>query len=189
MNVRFVFVFTIVFAIAPPAMSASHAGTQVEANAAIAAFSNELKAELMAAMQAGGPLNAIEVCAARAPAIAASVSIDSGMQLSRVSLRNRNPGNEPSDWQASVLRNFEQRLAAGETADSLSWQEVAVSGGRQEFRLMKAIPTAPLCLQCHGEAIAPTVAKKIGELYPEDKATGFREGDIRGAFVVTKLLD
>ena len=54
---------------------------------------------------------------------------------------------------------------------------------------MKAIPTAPLCLQCHGEAIAPPVAEKITKLYPEDKATGFREGDIRGAFVVTKLLD
>jgi cytochrome c553 len=181
--------FTILCAIASPAMSASAKDSQAEARAAIAAFGNELKAELMAAMQAGGPLNAIEVCATRAPAIAESVSIDSGMQLSRVSLRNRNPGNAPADWQASVLRDFEQRLAAGETAESLSWQEVADSSGRQEFRLMKAIPTAPLCLQCHGETIAPAVAKKIEELYPEDKATGFREGDIRGAFVVTKWLD
>ncbi len=51
---------------------------------------------------------------------------------------------------------------------------------------MKAIPTGPLCLACHGETLAAPVAEKIGELYPADKATGFREGDIRGAFVVTK---
>jgi hypothetical protein len=49
---------------------------------------------------------------------------------------------------------------------------------------MKAIPTGGLCLACHGETIDPAVAGKIAELYPEDKATGFREGDLRGAFVV-----
>jgi hypothetical protein len=54
---------------------------------------------------------------------------------------------------------------------------------------MKAIPTGALCLQCHGLDIAPPVAEKIAELYPYDKATGYREGDIRGAFVVTKLIE
>lgn len=160
-----------------------------EAQAAIAAFGGALKAELTSAMQAGGPLNAIEVCHSRAPAIAEAVSLDSGMQLSRVSLRNRNPDNAPNEWQAAVLQDFESRLAAGESAAALSWQEVTETDGRTEFRLMKAIPTASLCLACHGEAIAAPVAEKIAELYPADKATGFREGDLRGAFVVTKLLD
>jgi hypothetical protein len=159
------------------------------AQAAIAAFGGALKAELTSAMQAGGPLNAIEVCHSRAQPIAEGVSSDSGMRLSRVSLRNRNPDNAPNAWQAAVLQDFENRLAAGERADALSWQEVAETGGQRKFRLMKAIPTAGLCLACHGEAIAPPVAEKIAELYPEDKATGFREGDIRGAFVVTKALD
>ena len=189
MKARSLLMFAFAAALAPAAMAAGDTDPQAEAKAAIAAFGNALKTELMAAMQAGGPLNAIEVCSIRAPAIAESVSLDSGMQLSRVSLRNRNPGNAPNDWQASVLREFEARLAAGEAAESLSWQDVSRSGSQQEFRLMKAIPTAPLCLQCHGAALAPPVAEKIAELYPEDKATGFREGDIRGAFVVTKLLD
>ena len=54
---------------------------------------------------------------------------------------------------------------------------------------MKAIPTDGLCLQCHGTAIPAEVADKLAELYPHDKAVGYREGDIRGAFVVTSLLD
>ena len=54
---------------------------------------------------------------------------------------------------------------------------------------MKAIPTGGLCLQCHGTAIAPKLAEKLSELYPEDKATGYSEGEIRGAFVVTRQLD
>jgi hypothetical protein len=54
---------------------------------------------------------------------------------------------------------------------------------------MKAIPTGAVCLACHGETIAPPIAAKINELYPQDQATGFREGDLRGAFVVTKTLE
>ena len=54
---------------------------------------------------------------------------------------------------------------------------------------MKAIPIGGLCLQCHGTAIAPELAEKLSELYPEDKATGYREGDMRGAFVVTRRLE
>jgi hypothetical protein len=163
--------------------------TGAQARAAVAAYSSALKSELSAAMQAGGPLNAIEVCNERAPAIAAAVSLDSGMDLSRVSLRNRNPGNAPNAWQAAVLEDFEARLATGENIDALTWQEIADSDGRQEFRFMQAIPTASLCLACHGEVLAPPVAAKLAELYPDDKATGFREGDLRGAFVVTRNLD
>jgi len=171
------------------AAAAEPADQTAAAQAAIAAFGGALKAELTAAMQAGGPLNAIEVCHSRAPGIAEAVSVDSGLQLSRVSLRNRNPDNAPNEWQTAVLQDFESRLAAGENPAELAWQEVAETDGRTEFRLMKAIPTASLCLACHGEAIAPPVAEKIAELYPADKATGFREGDIRGAFVVTRTLD
>jgi len=170
-------------------VTAAEQADQAAAQEAIAAFAGALKAELTSAMQAGGPVNAIEVCNSRAPAIAEAVSLDSGMQLSRVSLRNRNPANAANAWQAGVLEEFETRRKAGERVDALAWQETVEHAGQREFRFMKAIPTAGLCLACHGEAIAPPVVEKIAELYPADKATGFREGDIRGAFVVTKALD
>jgi hypothetical protein len=169
-------------------LAAAEPAELAEAEAAIAAFAGTLKAELTTAMQAGGPLNAIEVCSERAPAIADSVSLEKGMNLSRVSLRNRNPENAPNEWQTTVLQEFEARLAAGQTPPELSWHQTEETNGTQEFRFMKAIPTGSLCLTCHGEAIAPLVAAKISELYPADKATGFREGDLRGAFVVTKAL-
>jgi len=170
-------------------VTAAEQADQAAAQAAIGSFAGALKAELTSAMQAGGPLNAIEVCNSRAPAIAEAVSLDSGMQLSRVSLRNRNPANAPNEWQAAVLQEFETRRAGGESPAAMIWQEVAETEGLREFRLMKAIPTAPLCLTCHGAPIAPQIAEKIAELYPQDRATGYREGDIRGAFVVTKILD
>ena len=165
------------------------AGELHQARKATAEFGGALKAELMAAMQSGGALNAIDVCNIRAVEISDEVSLATGMNLSRVSQRNRNPDNAPYDWQTAVLMDFESRKQAGEAADSLSWHEVASTGAGQEFRFMKAIPTGGLCLQCHGKALAPPVAEKLAELYPGDKATGYEQGDLRGAFVITRQLN
>lgn len=49
---------------------------------------------------------------------------------------------------------------------------------------MKAIPTAALCVKCHGESIEAEVEAKLKELYPNDQARGFKEGDLRGAFTL-----
>ncbi len=157
-----------------------------QAMAATAAFGKALKAELVAGMQSGGPIAAIGVCNTRAPAIAEAVSLEQGMQLSRVSLKNRNPGNAPNDWQKAVLMNFEERVEMGEDAGGLSWQETVETDQGKEYRFMKAIPTGGVCLACHGKSLAPEVEAKVAELYPDDKATGFSEGDLRGAFVVVK---
>ena len=82
-----------------------------------------------------------------------------------------------------MLLQFEERKAAGEDPASLAWQATVDTPNGPEFRFMKAIPTGGLCLACHGETLDPAVAEKIAALYPNDKATGYHEGDIRGAFV------
>ena len=158
------------------------------AKSAISVFAPALQAELKAAMQEGGPVRAISVCSTRAIPITDTVAEEQGLQLSRVSLRNRNPTNAPNDWQKVVLESFDSRKAAGEQLASLSWSGVAEVEGQQQFRFMNAIPTAGLCLQCHGSAIAPEVGVRLDELYPKDKARGYAQGDIRGAFVVTRMV-
>lgn len=160
-----------------------------QAKAAVKDLATSLKTELLAAMEAGGAAQAIEVCHSRAPAIAAEISARKGLEVTRVSQRNRNPQNAPSDWQSSVLEAFETRLEAGEDPAAMTWEEVAEGDDGREYRFMKAIPTGGLCLQCHGSRIAPEVAAKIAERYPDDRATGFEPGDLRGAFVVTHRLD
>ena len=177
----------IVFCL-PAALAAGEKSDPELAREATAAFAGSLKSELMSAMQSGGPLAAIEVCNTRAPEIAKTVSLEKGMELSRVSLKNRNPDNAPTDWQQSVLEDFDARKMAGEDPTSIAWQDVAKLESGREYRFMKAIPTGGLCLQCHGETLDPAVAGKIEELYPDDKATGYKAGDIRGAFVVTRKV-
>ncbi|MFC1796362.1 DUF3365 domain-containing protein [Pseudomonadota bacterium] len=172
-----------------PAPVAIDVDSEIEkAKAAIGSFAAALQTELKLAMKEGGPVNAIGVCHTKALPITQAIAIEQGLKLSRVSLRNRNPANAPENWQIAVLQSFENRKDTGEDPAALSWHEIANVDGRQQFRFMKAIPTAPLCLQCHGSTITPDVEARLNELYPQDKAIGFETGDIRGAFVVTRQL-
>jgi hypothetical protein len=150
-------------------------------------FGKTLVGELQKAIATGGLVNAIGVCNTIAPAIAARKSAESKMTIGRTSLKLRQPGNRPDAWELAQLRSFEQRKAAGESPAALEVGEYAEKDGKRVFRYMKAIPTGELCLGCHGTSIAPEVAAKLKALYPQDAATGFKLGDLRGAFTITEL--
>ncbi len=152
-------------------------------------FMGELKRELQLALKAGGPLNAIRVCQKRAPEIARKLSLKSGWHLKRTSLRVRNPKNAPDAWERRVLKKFTAEISAGRNLHTLEYGEVVVEDGKRVFRYAKAIPTGKICLMCHGAKIRPALRRKILELYPEDKAVGFREGELRGIFSLKKVLD
>lgn len=152
-------------------------------------FGTRLKTELQAALQQGGPVAAIAVCHERAPAIAMALGETSGWEVRRTSLRVRNPDNAPDAWERGVLESFEERVAAGESPAALEQQATITIGEHHYFRYMKAIPTGDVCTACHGAVIAPDVQARLGELYPDDRATGFRPGDLRGAFSLTRKID
>lgn len=138
-----------------------------------------LKQALTGAIAEGGPVAAIEVCRLEAPAIAKRLSI--GASVGRTALRVRNPENRARDDERAVLERFSRQLAAGESANALEDYMVLADGSA---RYMKAIPTQPMCLTCHGSVLAPAVAAAIQHRYPSDEATGFAPGSLRGAFVV-----
>lgn len=148
-------------------------------------FAKALQRELQAAMEAGGPAHAIEVCNTEAPAIAEKLSTD-GWMVKRTSLRVRNMDNAPDLFEHKILRDFEDRKADGWSIDRLAYYKMDEADGTVDFRYMKAIPTQPMCLTCHGDSIPAAVLDKLDRLYPEDQARGFQEGDIRGAFSLRK---
>jgi hypothetical protein len=158
------------------------------AKAAIMELAAALQSELKAAMQTGGPVAAIGVCNTQAMSITQKVSAEQGLELSRVSLNNRNPANFANEWQTVVLEDFQQKQAEGRDIGSLAWSETVNVDGEKEFRFMKAIPTGAVCLACHGTELSLQVSQVLAELYPMDRATGYDEGDIRGAFVATRKL-
>ncbi|MFO7528117.1 MAG: DUF3365 domain-containing protein [Marinobacter sp.] len=153
-----------------------------EARAKVKAFGGSLKQALQAAIKEGGLTNGIGVCNTVAPEIAADNSSEE-WTISRTSLKVRNPDNAPTDWQKlQLLAMDKQPVKNGKPVEV--WQ-VSEASGQPAFRYMSAIPTQKLCLGCHGKNIDPDVKAKLAELYPNDQATGFSEGDLRGAFVVT----
>jgi hypothetical protein len=171
-----------IWACLQPAVAAEAGAAQLrQSQELVREFQLRLKAALESAISAGGAAAAIGICRDEAPAIAAELSARSGALVSRTSLRLRNPANAPLPWQAQAMQRFQTRKAGGAALEELETLESVPGEG---IGYMKAIATQPLCVSCHGDALADDVRATLRRLYPEDSATGFAVGDLRGAFSV-----
>jgi len=141
------------------------------AEAAIGALKMGLKTRLVEAMQDGVPA-AVEVCANEAEAIRARVAEETGVRVGRTSTKVRNPANaEAPEWAKAYLE--EPRRADGGFA---AWVERTDT----EAHVVSPLVAQGLCLTCHGETITPSTIATIDEHYPDDRARGFADGDLRG---------
>ena len=137
-------------------------------------FKQSMKGALMEGL-AEGPAAAIDACRLRAPAIAAELSTG-GVQMGRSSHRLRNPANAGPAWVEATLARY--------VDDPATREPVLVELKNDRFGYIEPIVTQPMCLACHGAELAPAVETAIDELYPDDQATGFEAGDLRGIFWV-----
>lgn len=159
------------------------------ARAAAGQLGKELKGKLMAAMSEGGPAAAIAVCSEEAPAIAGRISDETGYRVGRTALRIRNPENAPTDWQTAQLEAFAAEIAQGGEAATMEAAMLATDNGQTEFRWAKPIVLEGPCAMCHGENVSTEIKTLIAEHYPDDEATGFKVGELRGMFTVTRTLN
>lgn len=153
------------------ALSPEQAKQRAQALGARDALFGQLSKRLMTAMQDGGPGAAIQVCRDAAPEIAAKVSEARGVTIGRTSHKLRNPKNQPPTWAADYV--------GAERAENLF---LADGDGRMAALLPIRLQQA--CLACHGDAskLPDPVKTALAEHYPEDQATGFAGGDLRGWF-------
>lgn len=170
-----------------PAWGESEEALAEQARARIQTFATTLQGALKAAIAQGGLPAAIDVCQTQAPAIATQLSQD-GWTIGRTSLRERSAQNRPDAWEQTQLEDFDARHATGQPVPELRVSAVLSEPEGARFRYMQAIPTQALCLGCHGDNLAPDVKSALQTRYPMDRATGYREGDLRGAFTVEKRL-
>jgi hypothetical protein len=158
---------------------------KAEAITIVKQFGGTLKPQLKKALKEGGVKHAIEVCSVLAPNIAKELSLASQWQVKRVSLKARNnPNAIPDAWEKSTLESFDQRQQTGEKPQTIAKAEIV----NHEYRFMKAQGVEPLCLTCHGSSLSEEAKAALTQYYPEDKATGYALGEIRGAFSLTKQL-
>jgi cytochrome c551/c552 len=155
-----------------------------EAKVIIKSYAEELQGTVRQTITDSGAPNAVLVCQLLAPVITDKHS-SSEWKITRTALRVRNPGNQPDAWERQILERFATAAAQGQSITTLNFADV-VDG---EFRYMQAIPTQEGCLACHGHTIDPAVKAALDRYYPDDQATGFALGELRGAFSVRHPLD
>lgn len=137
-----------------------------------------LLANVGKAMQTGGTEYAISFCNLNASAIIDSLNQANLCVISRVSDKNRNPGN-------SLNGDSETELWQIFASTSLS---DTVIHNQNELVYFKRIKIGmPACLQCHGTPGAEmdsTTFATLKKLYPGDLATGYQLNDFRGLWKV-----
>jgi hypothetical protein len=147
---------------------------------------DETRAVLESALQGGQAATALRICASVAQSIARRHASE-GWRVRRVSEKVRNPADIPDVDELAVLRAWQEDKKAGRFAPTTEHKEIVTADGHRYVHYMKPIFIAgPVCLRCHGtpDQLAPGVADVLKELYPEDQATGYAVGDLRGAISV-----
>lgn len=151
-------------------------------------ISNEAQKQLISNLQKAieekGVSGAIGFCNVEAIPILKAVSEKHGVTIRRASNRYRNPADIPDEDEAKILEayeyNSENKLKSDPNIQKIQEGEV--------YLYTKAIIIpGGLCLSCHGDPEKDIDAKTLAEinaLYPSDKATGHKVGDLRGMWSI-----
>lgn len=162
------------------ALAAPPVAEEQRARDAVRELSAVLQQLLGEEMKRGGLEGAVAMCSESAQVVTAEFAKERGIEIKRVSQRYRNANDRPDEYEARVLAAWEK---SGRPSTHV---ETVTENGRRWLRLMEPIRVQPMCLNCHGslEQIPPEVRAVLNERYPRDKATGYKAGDLRGAFSV-----
>jgi len=161
-------------ALSPEEVSAELAPAVARGEAAMNALRERLFARLNELLVQGGPVSAIRVCRKEAPVIAKELGETHRVELGRTSHRLRNAANAPRPWAADYLL-----ASAGKKAGEV---DPVVFDLGDRLGMLRPIGVMPACTRCHGavEGIDQDVRREIERSYPNDQATGFSPGDLRG---------
>ena len=152
------------------------------------ALKKSLGTQLKAALQSGGPENALRVCQQVAQPLTIQTSENlAKATVTRTALRFRNQANAPTEQDREILSEWENLLEKGAELT----QSKIISTGPDQAIYYKPILTESVCLKCHGDpsGFSPALSKRLAESYPDDNAIHFATGDLRGAFRVVIELD
>jgi hypothetical protein len=150
-----------------------------EETARAASIVGELKKSLLGALTNAlgqGAPSALAACHTMAPGLAASLSRD-GVTVGRATTKPRNPSNQASGWQAEAIASFEQMHAAKTALAGKSFTR-RLPDGRAAYA--EPLVIQEVCLTCHGATLGADVQQVLAEKYPNDKATGYALGELRG---------
>lgn len=135
---------------------------------------------LMQAISERGTAGAIEFCNIEAIPITDSLAKIHRARVKRVSDKNRNPDNAANEAELAYIENAKNQLAADQNIKPQLKEEDG------KWVAYYPILTNAMCLQCHGNAdqVNKEALAKIQAHYPDDKALGYSENEVRGIWVI-----
>lgn len=157
---------------------------QVRASMASDRLTATLGKRLQETVRQQGVAAAVKICSRDAQELTRNIGEEQGVIIRRTSLRVRNPANRPDPVERQILEQLEAMHRMKKLPQELSLPASYTTPSPRYFR---PIIVQALCLHCHGQVdrLTPQVRKLIHERYPEDRATGYQLGDLRGVISVT----
>jgi nitrate reductase cytochrome c-type subunit len=140
-----------------------------------------LAKNLVNAIQKGGTEYAIAFCNTQATVLTDSMAQVLHAKVKRVTDKPRNVANLANDDELRIIEALKKKMVQGNFPEP---QTALVEGKIVGYY---PIVTNAMCLQCHGNTqtnIMPATLQKIQGIYPNDKATGYKENELRGLWVV-----
>ena len=154
-------------------------GNLVAANA-----KKTLGSNLQKAIKSGGLEHAISFCNIKAIVLTDSLSRQYSAEIRRISLKPRNSQNIPNEIEKQILDAYEHQWK-----DSIPLQTNVQPIEEKRYLFSKPIMIDNgLCLNCHGNhqnGLLEQTRDMIQKKYPNDKATGYRMGDLRGMWSIS----
>ncbi len=143
------------------------------------AMQEVLLQNVMHATKKGGPVYAVAFCNERAMPLTDSLSGEYKCKIQRISDKYRNPANKPNENDEAVLLKMKSSnpvkpFLGNENGKTIYYKPIKIA--------------MPACLNCHGaegKEIAMKTFSAIRQKYPNDLATGYKEGDFRGMWKIT----
>jgi len=151
-------------------------------------LAEKIRGLLLQEIDKGGFSSAVRVCSELAQEMTLQFNAETGHHVRRISLKYRNPKNVADAYEQRKLEEF--NILNQKEELSKEYSEIVEEQGKKYLRYLRPLIVAPVCVNCHGpkENIPQEVKTILAERYPDDRATGFLVGDVRGAVTVKILV-
>ncbi|GAB2775356.1 Tll0287-like domain-containing protein [Salinimicrobium soli] len=127
-----------------------------------------------------GTLHALQYCNENALPLTQAIAKKNSATVQRVSDKFRNPNNKANKDEKKLINQYRKDLSWGNDPQPVLFNE------GDSIRFYYPLVTNNLCLQCHGriQDTERSVREKILYLYPDDKAMGYAENEVRGLWKI-----
>jgi hypothetical protein len=152
--------------------------------AAASSLGNTLMGKMRKQMKSKDKIGMVKFCQEQAELITVGVNnlLPDGVKVRRTTAKYRNLINKPKTLDLEAIKYFRGLQKSGTNVK----KSFKIIKTKNSYTYYKPILMKKKCLVCHSSKskMNPQILKTINRLFPNDKAYGYKKGDLRGLFVV-----